>query len=418
MNTSTQQPSTSRVATGREVLRANREFTIFFVTSIISNAGSFMQGIGVPFVLYKLTKSNAWVGASGFASMIPAVLISPVVGPLSDRMDRRKILLWSNMIQAIVALAFLAMSIADALKPWTMLVLLAVSGLASGFQYSTAYAMVAGLVPTEHLTQAVRLNATAFPFARAVGPAIAGLVLKTWGVRPTFALNALSFLFAIGGLLVCRPRAVERQSKVATMAGEFVEGLRYLARVGLRPAIMNSFLVSMLGQAISGLAAGLVAEEYHAGAAGLGWLGAAFGVGAALSSLTVISVGERRRRSQTAMTGVALYGTAVLIAVSTTHFVVGLVGFFVAGFAHVLNGSSVTTSIHAQVSDEYRGRVASINMTAVLLGFPLGSFVGGMLGDRFGLRPVLGTYGGLLLIYVWFVVTRLDGMRLLDRGRA
>ena len=91
------------------VLRANREFRIFFVTSIVSNAGSFMQGLGVPFVLYGLTHSNAWVGASGFASLIPAVIVSPIVGPLSDRMDRRRILLWSNIVQAIVALTFLVM---------------------------------------------------------------------------------------------------------------------------------------------------------------------------------------------------------------------------------------------------------------------------------------------------------------------
>ena len=118
------------------------------------------------------------------------------------------------------------------------------------------------------------------------------------------------------------------------------------------------------------------------------------------------------------MTGVALYGCAVLIAVSTTHFAIGLVGFFIAGFAHVLNGSSVTTSIHAQVSDEFRGRVASFNMTAVLLGFPLGSLFGGFMGDRFGLRPVLACYGTALLVYVTIVMTRRDGLRLLDRNRA
>ena len=99
MSTAVEEP-----ASVGDVLR-NFNFSVYYLTAFVSNAGTFMQGVGVPFVMYELTKSNTWVGASVFAVMIPSLLMGPIVGPLADRRDRRMILLGSSIVQFIAATA-------------------------------------------------------------------------------------------------------------------------------------------------------------------------------------------------------------------------------------------------------------------------------------------------------------------------
>src|SRR4029453_8846180 len=131
-----------------------------------------MQTIGVPFVIYDLTGSNAWVGASVFAGLVPALIVGPFAGIVAHRISPKIVLLWANGIQTVAALGLWILSAHGLLTPWRIIGLLVVAGFGAGFQYASAQAVVAQLVPREHLVQAIRLNTLGFTGARAVGPAI------------------------------------------------------------------------------------------------------------------------------------------------------------------------------------------------------------------------------------------------------
>jgi MFS family permease len=399
-----------------EVLR-NTNFSVYFLTAFISNAGTFMQGVGVPFVMYELTESNTWVGASVFAVMIPSLLMGPIVGPLADRRDRRIILLGSSIVQLVAAVSLWLLAINDALTPWRIVGCLVVAGFGAGFQNATAHALIPLLVPRRQLMPAIRLNAVNFNVARVIGPVAGSLVLTHWGYRSTFALNAVSFMVVIVGLLVARPRRIAYPNEHERWVRAFVTSIDYVrSRQSMRQLMVFSFMLSVFGASVWQLTAGLVAEDYHASESGIGYLIASFGAGASVCGLTMLVRGDQWRRSRMTLTGISFYGLGAIVAVATPHIAVGLMGYALMGAAHSLGGVASTSTLQTQVSEDFRGRVLALFIMSSFVGIPLGSVAGGRLGDLFGLRPTLAAYGVALGLYLLYAVVRLDRLHIFDKS--
>ena len=409
-------PSTSRVddTTVRGLFR-NRNIRIFVPVAFISSTGSFMQALGVPFVLYELTKSNTWVGAAVFANWMSSLLVTPLAASLVDRVSRRVVMLGSNIVQLIAATGLWLLALGDDLTKWRILGLLSIGGLAAGFQYSASQSLIPVLVEHHQRVLAVRINAVGFTAARALGPALAGAVLHLWGVRITFALNAVSFLVVIAALALVRERAVDRSAAAAGRWREqFVAGARYLLeRRGLRRAVFTMFVTAFCGSGTAQLAAGIAKEVYGVDSDGLGWLVAATGLGAMTAAILLVFL-KRLPRSTGAQLGIAVYALGIAILASSSVFAVGLVAFFVLGLGHVTGGTSVSTSLHAQVQETYRGRIIGFYLMAVLAGTPLGSLTWGWIGDALGLRPAAAISCAVLATYLAYVLVRFDGLRNLD----
>jgi MFS family permease len=406
------------VASKTSPLRAlrHRDFAIYSFAAFISNAGSFMQNIGVPFVMYRLTGKNAWVGASVFAAMIPSLLISPMAGALSDRFSRKTILLFANVVQIISAGGLWLMAVHDALTPWRIVALLILGGVGGGFQYSASQALVPQLVPPEDLLGAVRLYSVSFNTARAVGPALAGIVLERYGVRATFGLNALSFMVVIVGLLLTFPRPVATSAVVGRWWRQVGDGIVYMRRRrGMRHVTTTSLVVALFGGAVMQLSAGIVSEIFGRKATGLGTLVAMFGIGSAVGAASWVVIGDRVSRSHIALGGAFVYGAGVILAVATDHIEIGYLGFFVMGMAHLSSGIAATTTLQTQVNETYRGRVLSLFLMSLVAGMPIGALIGGRIGDLVGLRPTLLAYGAILIGYVGFAIVRMDALRSFDR---
>jgi MFS family permease len=405
---------TSGRASGRAVL-ANRNFAIYFWSATISNAGSFMQGITVPFLLYQLTKSNSWVGFGSVAALIPSLIVSPLSGTLADRFSRRVVLYWANVLQLVSAIVLTICSVAGVLSPWLIIGIVGFGSAGAGFQYSAAQSIAAVLLPPEQLLQGVRLNSVGFTAARAVGPAIAGVVLELWGPTTTFTLNAVSFVVVIVGLSFVKVGEGHRPVQQRPWKTEFVEGVAYVwQRRALRLIVLTSFISAFFGQSMAQLAAGLVREDFHVAGDKIGWLAATYGCGALTSSLVLVLFGDQMRRSTMVRSGLLLFATGIAVSISTSSLTVGLFGFLVAGMAHSLTGISLNTSMQAQVAESYRGRAVTAYLMALLAGMPLGAFVGGLLGDQLGLRPTLGGFAAVIVVYVVYAQIRRNGLAVID----
>jgi MFS family permease len=402
------------MAVRRDLLQ-ERSFVIYFLASFVSNIGTFMQGLGVPFVLYRLTDSNAWVGAGVLANWAASLLVTPAAGLISDRLSRRVILMWSNSVQLLAAAGLWLLAQRDALTPWRMMVPLIVGGLAAGFQYAPSQALLPLLVPHEHRVAGLRMFNVQFTLARAIGPALAGIVLHEWGVRTAFAVNALSFAVVAIALVFVRERETTQSATQGQWLSEFVSGARYLRqRSTMTHGILTGFMIAICGSASVQLAAGIAVEIFDVEGDKLGLLVAAFGLGASTASVCLLLAGARWRRSVAAMFGAACYATGILVVVATHSFLVGLVGFAIMGTGHVCGGTSISTSLHAQVAEQFRGRVSAFYLMAVLAGSPLGALVWGAVGDAIGLRRALCAAAATLLAYLAFVVLRFDRLRGLD----
>ncbi len=394
---------------------SHRSFLLFFIGVSIATTGQFMQSLAVPFYVNELTDSNFWVGSSAFAVLIPSLIMTPVAGIWCDRINRKAILFGSFLLQLAGSVAFLVLYSADALTPWLIIGLQVVVGVASGFQWAPTQAMTSLLVPPEDLLSAVRFVSLSFTAGRALGPAMAGLILLNWGPGPAFAITIVGFVLGMAFMVPMKLRPAMPVLRESLMM-QFRQGIDYIwRRPAMRLVVVTSFIVACFGAVFAfALVASVADDVFFLGDGGLGWLTATFGFGSLVVGLYVTRHGDRHLRSRVEMTAVGVYAAGVLLVGATPWLVFGLVGYFIFGAAHMAHGVTVNSSLQVQVDEQYRGRVISVWMMSVLAGLPIGSLIGGYLGDLVSMRFVLLLFGGLLAVFWATTMVRSNGFAGLD----
>lgn len=391
------------------------QFARFFTAVTVAAIGQFLQSLAAPFLINELTDSNAWVGAAGFVVLFPGVVTTPLAGILADRFDRRKLLILAYTAQTTVTGSFALLYAADLLSPWRILLLLFLSGTFAGLQWPPIQTMPSVLVPSRILVHAVRLVSISFTAGRAVGPAVAAVVLGVWGPGVAFAATFVCFLFALAVMLPIRPHKVEPADREPFLR-QFRNGVAYmLARPSMRLVLRVSFVTAALGASISASLAPAVADDiFETGGGGLGALAAVGGVGSVIGSLFVTGRGGDLPRSRLTTSAIFVYAVGIFVTGSTSWLAVGMIGYALMGVGHMVHGVTLNTSLQVQVDEQYRGRVLSVWLLAVLTGLPLGALVGGFLGQLLSIRFVLFLYGSVLLANIVWTSARTRGLALLD----
>ncbi|WP_419929110.1 MFS transporter [Candidatus Poriferisocius sp.] len=396
---------------------SHRSFLLFFIGVSIATTGQFMQSLAVPFYMNELTDSNFWVGGSAFAVLIPSLFMTPVAGIWSDRISRKAILFGSFLTQLACSAAFLVLFAADLLTPWLMISIQVVVGVASGFQWAPTQAMTALLVPPEDLLSAVRFVSLSFTVGRALGPFLASGTLYLLGPGPAFAVTIVGFALGLALMAPMRLRPAE-PVKQEPFLMQFRHGLEYVRhRPAMRLVMFTSFMVACVGAVFAfALVASVADDVFSIGGGGLGLLTGTFGLGSLVVGLYVTNFGDRHLRSRVEMAAVGVYAVGVLLVGFSPWLVFGMLGYFVFGAAHMAHGVTVNSALQVQVDEEYRGRVMSVWLMSVLSGLPVGSLIGGFLGDLVSMRFVLLLYGGMLAVFWAITVIRSNGFSGLDLG--
>jgi MFS family permease len=390
-----------------ELAREKRDLGIFVTGATISNAGSFMQATAVPFVLYEITDSNAWVGAAAFAALAFSVFMSPVAGILIDRFSQKSVLMAGQVVQLVPALILAVLAATDSLSPWPMLALIAVGGMGAGLQFPAAQSFVPTIVASTRVPRGVRTVTLGLTVSRTVGPALAGILLTVTSAQVLFALNASTFVVYLVLLLFLHPRRTTGHATGGSWLRQYRGAAAYVrARPSIVAILVIGLLGAMFGASIGFLVPG-IAALYGAGAGGTGALTALYGVGAVMGATVLIRLGERLPRSRATRLGYVGYGVGAILAMATSSLAVGLVGFTIVGVGYSLWLTSIGTALQVQLTDAYRGRVTTFYIAAIVGGTPIGSIVGGWLGDTIGLRPVFVAYGTILLLLATLGARRL-----------
>ena len=389
----------------------HRQFVVCWLGAFVSHTSSWMQTLTVPFVVFQLTQSPAWLGFTTFLQQIPAVVCGPLGGVLAERHDRRRLVMGAQIVQMAIALSFWALWSSRQLTHLRMLPLLVVGGIAGAIYITAWQTLVPLLVPESSLAAAYRLNSVMFTSTRGIGPMLGGVVLAAFGPGMAFLVNAISYLVPLWTVSASQPRAVERAPRSSPFK-EFRAGLTYaLARPPLWIPVLTASIVGVFGQSLNQLAAGLADKVFHVGEVKYGMLLGMFGAGGIVMSLVIALIGERIPRSKVAQAGFFIYTLAILAVGAAHSYAVGLCGFLLMGFAHVMVQVSVATSMQIHVSESFRGRVTSLYLTAIMVSVPIGSLIGGLIGEWFGLQWTARVFGVLMLAYgvfVWFGLGRLE----------
>jgi MFS family permease len=387
-------------------------YRLWFAGQSVSLIGTWMQSVAQQWVVYELTGSKLMLGAITFVGNFPIFFLMLPAGLLADRLPRRTILLYTQTASMILAFLLTLLLASGSLLVWHVFILAALLGVVNSFDAPARQAFTVEIIDDRRdLPNAIALNATMFNLARVIGPAVAGLVLATWGATWCFGLNGASFLAVIAGLLAMRI-PFSPQVALEEPVGQVREGIRYTRR---HPVILPLILITMVSGVFafsySTLLPAFAVEVFHRGEAALGMLTAAVGVGALLGSLFLASNARVRGRSGPLFLGSILFPLSLLAFAFSGSYILSMAFLVVSGFGLVVQNTSLNSIIQMQVTDELRGRIMSIYLLAFFGAMPLGALQVGFIAQALGSAAGMAISATLGLLLTVGILVASPGLR-------
>ena len=383
----------------------HRNFKLFFYGQSISVIGTWMTRLATSWLVYRLTHSALLLGIVSFAGQIVSFALGPFAGVWVERLDRRKLLIWTQAAAAIQSLALAALTLAHVITLWEIIALSALQGVINAFDMPARQSFLVQMVEDRNdLSNAIAINSSMANGARLVGPAIAGLVIAALGEGWCFLIDGLSYLAVIASLLLMRIRPLDLRRTTSSMLEQMREGWDYVRT--FRPiltTLMLFALISLMGYSWSVLLPVFAAQLLHGGAATLGWLSGAAGIGALISAVSLAV-----RKSVVGLTRMLQIATAVLgiglILFGLSHTLwLSLVLMIFVGFGMIQCASVSNTIIQSLVTEDKRARVMSYYTTAFFGAAPFGSLLSGALAHRIGAPYTVMLTGAFCLAgSLWF----------------
>jgi MFS family permease len=374
-----------------------RNFQLFFSGQLISLIGTWMQIVAQSWLVYRLTGSSVMLGAIGFCSQIPVFLLAPVGGIVADRYNRQKVVIATQTASMLLALALAVLTLSGTVRIPHIFILSALLGVVNAFDIPARQAFIVEMVGKPDLMNAIALNSSMFNASRVVGPAIAGILVARIGEGWCFFCNGVSYVAVIAGLMLMRVAPLTRDSSGSPLRN-LVEGFRYVAgNLPVRALLGLLAVVSIAGMPYMVLMPIFADRILHGGAAALGSLLGATGIGALAGALMLASRRDLQGFGRGAAAAAALFGISLLGFSFSRTYGLSLGILAVAGFAVMVQMGTTNTLIQSVVPDPLRGRVMSIYSMMFMGMVPFGSLLAGWGADRFG-SPTTVAAGGAISI--------------------
>jgi MFS family permease len=405
-------PEKSGISRAWRALR-HRNFRLFFSGQSISLIGTWMTRLATSWLVYRLTGSAFLLGVVGFAGQIPTFLLAPFAGVWIDRLNRRYVLLFTQILAMLQSLALAVLTLTHHINIHEIIWLSAFQGAINAFDMPGRQAFLVEMVEDKRdLGNAIAMNSSMVNLARLVGPSLAGAVIAISGEGYCFLVDGLSYLAVIASLLAMRLKPAIIKRTADSVITQLKEGWTYVAGfVPIRTILLLFALVSLMGWPFTVLMPIFAGKILNGGPHTLGFLMGAVGIGALISA---ISLAVRR----------TVLGLGKMIPISTAAFGLGLIVFgmsrvlwlsllmmFVCGFGMMQQMAASNTIIQTIVEESKRGRVMSFYTVAFVGMAPFGSLLAGGLAHAIGAPRTVMLSGAFCLAGAAWFATRLRDIR-------
>jgi MFS family permease len=381
-----------------EPLRRDRDFRLLWLGQLVSGTGRQVTAVALPYQLYILTRTPLSIGILAVVQLVPILAFALGGGAIADAVDRRRLLLVTQLGLAACSLAFVGLAL---LPSAPIVAYYAVAFVAAGVgavDQPARSSAIPRLVARERLTPAIALGQLGFQAVGVVGPVVGGLLLATVGAAAAFGLDVVTFIAAIGALLLMapiRPQPGAARPSLASIA----EGLRFARD---RRIILATFVVdldAMIFGMPSSLFPALALDVFRAGPAGVGLLVAAPAAGALVAAALTGWASHVRRPGRAVVVAVAAWGIAILgFGLLTASFPLALLCLALAGAADVISAVLRGSIAQLETPDELRGRVMSIHALVVTSGPRLGDAEAAAVAAVVGAQASVVSGGILCLV--------------------
>ena len=390
-----------------------RNYRLFFSGQSISLIGTWMQRIAMPWLVYHLTGSVFLLGAVGFAGQIPTFLLSPFAGVLTDRWNKYRVLLFTQVLSMIQAIILTWLCLSGTIQVWQIVLLSIGLGCVNAFDVPARHSFVIDMVEKKQdLGNAIALNSLMFNGARLIGPSIAGIMLATTSEGFCFLLNAVSYVFVIISLLMMKLKVKSVKEKSTRILKELKDGWIYT--FGFQPIkhlIILLGISSLMGMSYSVLMPVFAKEILHGGSHTFGFLMGAAGFGALSGALYLASRKTVLKLGRLVPASALLFGTGLILLSFSRVFSLSLVLMVFIGLGMMMQAAASNIIIQTITEDDKRGRVMGFYSMAIMGTAPFGSLIAGWLAKVIGTPWTIFTGGAATIIGALFFLRKLPELK-------
>lgn len=383
----------------------NRNFKLFFIGQGISVIGTWMTRMATGWLVYRLTGSALLLGIVGFASQIVPFVLQPLAGAWVERMDRQKLLIWTQVAASLQSFMLAALTLGHIITIWAVIALSALQGLVNALDTPARHSFFVQMIEDKSdLGNAIALNSTMVNGARLLGPALAGITIGFVGEGGCFLIDGISYVAVIASLLMMRIKHVEIAPTADNLFRQMREGWDYVRSFSPIRAILVLFaIISLMGYPYMVLLPIFAGQVFHGGPYTLGLLTAASGLGALISALSLAF-----RKSVVGLMSMiqmssAILGLALILFGFSHQFILSLLLMGFAGFGMMQCASASNTVMQTLVPEDKRARVISYYAMAYFGSAPIGSLLAGALAQKIGAANTIIITGTFCLLgSLWF----------------
>ncbi|MGI8803981.1 MAG: MFS transporter, partial [Solirubrobacteraceae bacterium] len=377
-----------RLTAGSFASLAVPNYRLYFTGQAISLIGTWMQTVAQAWLVLELSHSGTLIGVLAAVQLLPVLVFSPYAGAVADRIDKRRLLLANNVCSGLLALTLGLLTVTGVVTLWIVFALAAALGLARAFTAPVQQSFASELVGLELLQNAVSLNNVMLNAARAVGPALAGVMIASVGVGVCFLVNAASFIAVLVALGAMDTGALQPSEPVARARGQVREGIRYVrANPGLLAPLLMMAVVGTLAYEFQVSLPLMAAGPLHGGAGAYGFMTAAMGVGAVVGGLLINS---RLRVGLHTLSVLCLaFGAAIAGAALAPSLPIELAALLLVGAASTAFMSTSASTLQLRADPRFRGRVMALWSVAFLGSTPIGGPLIGAVSEYLSPRAGL-----------------------------
>lgn len=383
-----------RTAMDLSPLRRHRDFRLIFIGQVVSSIGTMISFVAVPFQIYELTHSSLAVGLVGALEFFPIITLSFVGGAIADAMDRRKIMIGTDLVLMLGAIALALNAMLDKPQLWVIYAVGVLMTSVDCLQRPAMEAVIPRVVPAEDMTAAAAINGSQRSLGMVVGPAIGGLLIAGVGLRWTFWLDAASYAFSAAMVAMIHLRGAPEGAERPSFR-RIKEGIAFARS---RQQLMGTYVVDIIAM-VFGMPIALfpaIADGYG-GAEVLGLLTGAPAVGALLASVTSGWTSRVRRHGMAVTYAACGWGAAIALFGLSNNLALALFFLALAGASDMISGVFRMTIWNHTIPDELRGRLAGIELMSYSVGPALSGVESGVVARAFTPR-VSVVSGGILCI--------------------
>jgi MFS family permease len=387
-----------------------RDFRLLWSGAFLSSLGTWTQDVALAWLIHTSMGDPVWLGLRTLSGELPLIAFMLVGGAAADRIDRRRILLGSQVVQMTMAALLAVLYFTDRLGIWWILGAAFVTGLAQSQSAPTYQATITSIVPAPQIPKAVALNSLQFNLSRFLGPALAGVLLARFGAGACLSVNAVSFLAVMLAIMAIRLPAAAPTSE--TLRESVKSGIRHLwADPLLRLLTFLAFAGSFLAFPLTTFLPVLADDVLKTGAAGYSMLLSSFGVGAIVGAIATAQRGHVAGRGRILLVSYAVYGACAVGALLCGRQPVAMAFLAVCGFSLVNAFSTVNSLVQEHAPAEMRGRVLSIWGLAFRSGMPVGSVMVGAAARIVPVTAILAATSAVLGVLALTLLVRSRRLR-------